>query len=128
MKKYIGLLLAVFFVLFSFNTFAGKPSLTAVAADSRELSAPVSEVAARCRYFLFFDEQGVLVDTVENPYRTASGGAGGQAADFLASRNVGRVIAGEFGRNMLDAMRGKGMTSMQFKGSVTEAMKLALGK
>ena len=108
MKKVIGLLLASFFILFSSNTFASEPSLIAVAADAKELAAPVSEVAARCRYFLFFNEQGVLVDTVENPYRTASGGAGGQAADFLAGRNVEVVIAGEFGQNMLDALQAKG--------------------
>jgi predicted Fe-Mo cluster-binding NifX family protein len=127
MKKCIGMLMA-FFVLFSSNTFAGDASLIAVAADARELSAPVSEVAARCHYFLLFDEQGILGEAIENPFRTASGGAGGQAAAFLAARNVRAVIAGEFGRNMLDAMREKGMTSLEFKGSVAEAVKQELGK
>jgi predicted Fe-Mo cluster-binding NifX family protein len=129
MKKCIGFLLAAsLFVLFSTNTFAGEPSLIAVATDARELTAPVSAVAARCHYFLLFDEQGILVEAVENPFRTASGGAGGQAAEFLAARNVRAVIAGEFGRNMLDAMREKGMTSLKFQGGAAEAVKLALEK
>lgn len=128
MKKCIGMLLAVFFVFFSSNTFAGEPSLIAVAADARELTASVSEVAARCRYFLLFDEQGALVDTIENPYLNASGGAGGQAAEFLAARNVELVVAGKFGRNMLDAMREKAMSSLMFKGSTAEAVKTALKK
>jgi predicted Fe-Mo cluster-binding NifX family protein len=127
MKKYFGLLLA-FFVLSSFNAFAADSALIAVAAEATELSAPVSEVAARCRYFLLFDEQGTLVEAIENPFRTASGGAGGQTAEFLAARNVRVVIAGEFGRNMLNAMREKGMTSLKFKGSAAEAVKQALAQ
>ena len=127
MKKYFGLLLT-FLVLSSFNTFAGNSSWIAVATDDKSLTAQVSAVAARCHYFLLFDDQGNLADAIENPYLNAAGGAGRQAADFLAAKNVKVVIAGEFGQNMLDAMRNKEMTSMKFKGSAAEAVKQALKK
>ncbi|HHO46860.1 MAG TPA: hypothetical protein ENN06_00095 [Desulfobacteraceae bacterium] len=127
MTRYIGLLL-IFFVFFSGNAFAGETSWIAVSADGKDLSASVSAVAARSPYFLFFDEQGTLVEAIENPFLNASGGAGRQAADFFAARNARIVIAGEFGSKMLDAMREKGVSSMLFRGSAAEAVKKALEK
>jgi predicted Fe-Mo cluster-binding NifX family protein len=127
MKKWIGFLLALL-VVFSSNAFAADTSLIAVAADDQKPSAPVSAVAARCRYFLLFDDQGTFGKAIDNPYLSSSGPAGKQVVDFLAAKNVKVVIAGEFGKNMLDAMQAKGLTHVQFKGNADEAVKTAIKK
>jgi predicted Fe-Mo cluster-binding NifX family protein len=65
---------------------------------------------------------------VANPHKDARGGAGTQAVDLLAGKGVKVVVAGEFGPRMVDAMKGRGMRYLEFKGSVADAVKKALVK
>jgi len=101
---------------------AGEPVI-AVAADGETVGASVSKQAARCPYFLLFDEQGVLVEAVPNPYQQAAGGAGPQAVDFLAAKGVRTVIAGEFGSRMSAALQAKGMVFRTATGVAADAVR-----
>jgi len=125
MKK-IGLaVLSVIFLMMSLVYAADKEKI-AVAAEGKTAAAKVSSVAARSSYFLFFDGTGKLLETVDNPYKTAKGGAGTSVVPFLAQKGATMVVAGEFGENMTQAMKGKGMRYLEFKGSAEEAIKKAL--
>lgn len=129
MKNSTGRFLLLLFVLFcSFTAFAAEPARIAVAADGQAPSSQVSAVAARCPYFLLFDAKGTLIEAVANPHQDAPGGAGSQAAEFLAEKGVTVVIAGAFGQKMVGAMRARGMRYLEFKGSAAEAVKLVLEK
>jgi predicted Fe-Mo cluster-binding NifX family protein len=129
MKKSIGIFLAlVLMVFFTFTAFAADPAKIAVAAEGKAPSSQVSAVAARCPYFLLFDEKGTFVEAVANPHKDAPGGAGSQAVEFLAGKGVTVVIAGAFGQKMVVAMKARGMRYLEFKGSAADAVKLALAR
>lgn len=97
--------------------------VVAVAADGETIEASVSSQAARSPYFLLFDAQGDLVETVNNPHQQAAGGAGPLVVDFLAAKGVRTVIAGEFGFKMTGAMQARGMAFQTSTGSAVDAVR-----
>ena len=97
-----------------------------VAASSKTAKASVSNMAAKCPYYLIFNNKGDLIEVIDNPYRDASGGAGPSAANFLAQRDVTIVIAGNFGSKMINTLKNKGITHFEFKGRVNDAVKRVL--
>ncbi|MBM4333401.1 MAG: hypothetical protein FJ117_19645 [Deltaproteobacteria bacterium] len=125
MKK-IGLSILTAFILITSLVYAAEKGKIAVAAEEKTAAAKVSGVAARSPYFLIFDETGKFLEAVENPYKAAKGGAGTSVVPFLAQKGARMVVAGEFGKNMIDAMKGKGMRYLEFKGSAEEALKKVL--
>jgi len=98
----------------------------AVAASSKTAKASVSNMAAKCPYYLIFNNKGELIEVIDNPYSDASGGAGPSAANFLAQRGVTIVIAGNFGSKMINTLKNKGITHFEFKGRVDDAVKRVL--
>lgn len=98
----------------------------AVAASSKTAKASVSNMAAKCPYYLIFNNKGELIEVIDNPYRDASGGAGPSAANFLVQRGIDIIVAGSFGSKMIDALRNSGKTHFEFKGRVDDAVKRVL--
>ena len=103
-----------------------KKTKIAVASSGKTENASVSNRAARCPYYLIFDEKGGLIKVVDNPYADASGGAGPSAANFLAKTGVTMAIAGNFGPKMANALKNNGITPFRFEGSVGDAVKTGL--
>ncbi len=102
--------------------------IIAVASDGKTLKDSVSQLAARCPYFLFIDGTGKLLEAVDNPYEDTIGGAGVSAANFLAERNVTIVIAGMFGNKMKNVLETKEIAYFEFQGTVEEAIRKVLEK
>ncbi len=102
--------------------------IIAVASDGKTLKDLVSQLAARCPYFLFIDGTGKLLEAVDNPYVETIGGAGVSAANFLAERNVTIVIAGMFGDKMRNVLETKEIAYFESQGTVEEAIKKVLEK
>jgi len=125
MKKIGFTVLSVIFLMTSL-AYAADQGKIAVAAEGKTAAARVSGLAARAPYFLIFDESGKLLEAVDNPYKAAKGGAGTSVVPFLAQKGASVVVAGEFGENMTQAMKGKGMRYLEFKGSAEEALKKVL--
>jgi len=98
----------------------------AVAASSKTAKASVSNMAAKCPYYLIFNNKGELIEVIDNPYRDASGGAGPSAANFLAQRDIDIIVAGSFGSKMIDALKNKGIIHFEFKDRVDDAVKRVL--
>ena len=115
----------VLFVLAGMNSFpmAENDASIVVAAEGDVADASISKFAARCPYFLFFNEQGTLIEALANPYHRESRGAGPQVADFLSGKGVHTVIAGEFGAKMITAMRQKNMTYKREVGRAADAVR-----
>jgi len=108
---------------------AGEEDIViAVASDGKTLKDSVSQLAARCPYFLFIDSTGKLLEAVDNPYVETRGSAGVSAANFLAERNVTIVIAGRFGDNMKNVLETKEIAYFESQGIVEEAIKNVLEK
>ncbi len=102
--------------------------IIAVASEGKTLKDSVSQVAARCPYFLFIDGTGKLLEAVDNPTEDTKGSKGVLAANFLAEKNVTIVIAGNFGNKMKDALETKEIAYFESQGIVEEAIKKVLEK
>ncbi len=102
--------------------------IIAVASEGKTLKDSVSQVAARCPYFLFIDGTGKLLEAVDNPYEDTRGSAGVSAANFLAERNVTIVIAGMFGNKMKNVLETKEIAYLESQGIVEEVIKKVLEK
>lgn len=125
MKKIaLSILIAVFYL--SGPVYAADQGKIAVAAEGKTAAAQVSGVAARSPYYLVFDRDGKLLETIDNPYKGAKGGAGTSIVPFLGQKGITFVVAGEFGKNMVEAMKSKGMGYFEFRGSAETALKKAL--
>lgn len=93
------------FLLFALATEASADAMKiAVATTGPEKDAAISQQAGRTPFFLFFDDKGNLLETIENPSRDQSRLAGPSAALFLAEKGVTLVIAGDFGSKMKQAL------------------------
>ena len=98
----------------------------AVAASSKTAKASVRNMAAKCPYYLIFNNNGELIEVIDNPYRDASGGAGPSAANFLAQRNIDIIVSESFGSKMVNTLENKGVTHFEFKGLADDAVKRVL--
>jgi len=127
MKKMILISLAILLLCpVMINAAELENMKIAVAADGKSAKASVSNMAAKCPYYLIFNNKGELIEVIDNPYRDASRGAGPSAANFLAQKGVTIVIAGNFGSKMINTLKNKGITHFEFKGRADDAVKRVL--
>ena len=98
----------------------------AIAVEGKTPAAEVSQAAGRSPYFLIFDRSGRLLETLENPHRSDRRRSGPSVVAFLARKGVTFISAGEFGENMLQAMRNEGIGYLEFHGRAEDALKQIL--
>ncbi len=94
-----------------------------VAGEDRAITSRISKVAARAPYFHFFDKQGNLLQTLQNPYAEAGGGAGPKTAAFLVEKEANLIVAGKFGKKMKNALKADDMQYIERQGVVIDAVK-----
>jgi predicted Fe-Mo cluster-binding NifX family protein len=107
-------------------SFAEQSGRIAVAANDKTLTAPVSDRAGLSPFFLIFDENGKLIDVIDNPFKEERGKAGHLMSDFLASKGVTVVVGEDFCGEIVDVIKNKGIKPVNFKGSVEEAVQKIL--
>lgn len=78
----------------------------AIATEGKETSSNVSAVTGRAPYFLIF-ENGKMVKTLTNPFRTGGGGAGFGVAKMLNNEKIDMLVAGNFGSNVTEYFKEK---------------------
>jgi predicted Fe-Mo cluster-binding NifX family protein len=81
----------------------------AVSASSPELDSSVDPRFGRCSYFLIVDPETMKFEAMENPYVSASGGAGIQAAQLVAGKDVEAVLTGSCGPNAFHTLKAAGV-------------------
>jgi len=94
----------------------------AIAATSDDDSAQIDDRAGRAPSYLIFDDQGKLVETINNPFTGAEHGAGHRTARMLADKNVDLVIAGRFGSAMREELSERGIKMSEQTGKVQDAL------
>ena len=104
---------------------AGKGDIIAVAATGETRADSVSAQAGGAAFFLIFDKEGKLIETLANPEKDAAS-PGTAVVDFLAGKGATVVVAEGFGPKIIEVMKGKGIKAVSFKGSAEEAVKKAL--
>lgn len=81
----------------------------AVSSTGMTLDAPVDPRFGRCPYFLIVETEDMKFDAFDNPGVALGGGAGIQAARFVASKGIQAVISGNFGPNAVQALSAAGI-------------------
>jgi predicted Fe-Mo cluster-binding NifX family protein len=81
----------------------------AISADGPQLEAQLDARYGRCAYFIFVDTETHAWEASPNPAIDARGGAGTQAAQFIANQGAQAVISGHFGPNAFEALDAAGI-------------------
>ncbi len=87
----------------------------AITAGEPQFEAKLEPRFGRCAYFLIVDTETQDWKPMQNPAAEAMGGAGPQAAQFLADQDVQAVISGEFGPNAYTALEAAGIRMYRSK-------------
>ena len=122
--KRINLSLLIILQLVSFAVYAGQKDIVkiAVAAAGRSPASPVSKQAARCPYYLHYDEEGKFIGAIDNPYKDARRQAGPLAAKFLSQQGITIVVAENFGSKMIAALEKRGLKYFVYQGNAGDAV------
>lgn len=94
----------------------------AIAAIEPKLNAQVALHAARAPYYLLFDEQGNLLDSLENPFVQVDQGAAPRAALFLSDNGVTLLAAGDFGPRLISELEQRGISNVLKTNLVSDAL------
>lgn len=81
---------------------------TAITSTGKGFDSTLDDRFGRCAYFVIYDQATGGVEFIPNPQKDAEGGAGTAAVQFLASRNVDKIVSGEFGakiKSLLDSLK-----------------------
>lgn len=98
----------------------------AIASDGETIDSQVGYQGARSPWFLFFDQEGQLLEALENPHRYTRGNAGIKCAELLAEHEITVFVAGNVGEKMASALESNNITFIAFTGSVEDAIKHVL--
>jgi len=78
----------------------------AVCAKGEGLNAEVDQRFGRCPFFVIADtDKCEVIESLSNENAQAAGGAGPQAVQLLADRNVEAVVLGNVGPNAIEALK-----------------------
>jgi predicted Fe-Mo cluster-binding NifX family protein len=80
-----------------------------VSSNGEDLNAQLDPRFGRCAYFLVVDPDNMSFEAFENKSAVQGGGAGIQAAQFLASKGVEAVITGNCGPNAVQTLSAAGV-------------------
>jgi len=81
----------------------------AVSSNGEDLNAQLDPRFGRCAYFLVVNPDDMNFDALNNESAVQGGGAGIQAAQFLASQGVVAVITGNCGPNAVQTLSAAGI-------------------
>jgi len=95
-----------------------------VTASSPGLESPVDPRFGRCAYYLIVDPETMGFEALENPHVAASAGAGIQAAQLIAHKNVEAVLTGSCGPNAFLTLKAAGVkVVVGVTGTASEAVR-----
>jgi predicted Fe-Mo cluster-binding NifX family protein len=75
-----------------------------VSATSNSLDSPIDPRFGRCPYFVIVDSETMQFEAIPNMASGATGGAGIQAAQTIASKGAEVLITGNVGPNAFQAL------------------------
>ncbi len=81
----------------------------AISSSGNTLDSSLDPRFGRCAYFLIVDPADMTYEVFDNQSAAQSGGAGIQAAQFLADKNVSAVITGHVGPNAVQTLAAAGI-------------------
>ena len=92
----------------------------ALAVTSAGADAQIDQRGARAPYYQFFDTETGFSEVLSNAISKNERGAGPQAAAFLISRGVDKVVAGDFGPKFRAELEGSGIICTEMTGTASK--------
>jgi predicted Fe-Mo cluster-binding NifX family protein len=81
---------------------------SAITSSGNSLDSTLDQRFGRCNYFVIYDSETQGIEFIPNPNKDAEDGAGLASVQLLASRNVQKIVSGEFGlkiKDLLDSLK-----------------------
>ena len=94
-----------------------------ITAESKALDSKVDVRFGRCRNFIVIDTETGIFEAFENTNAASQGGAGIQAAQFVASKGAQAVLTGNVGPNAVATLKAAGIgIYADVSGTLSEAL------
>lgn len=80
----------------------------AITSTGNTLESTIDQRFGRCAYFVVYDTENNAMEFIPNPNKEAEEGAGPASVQLVASRNVNKIVSGEFGikiKPLLDSLK-----------------------
>ncbi len=80
----------------------------AIASTGNTLESNISQQFGRCEYFVIYDTESKAIEFIPNPNKDLAEGSGQASVQMVASRNVNKIISGDFGikiKPLLDSFK-----------------------
>lgn len=80
----------------------------AITSTGNTLDSILDPRFGRCAFFVVYDTENESMEFIPNPNKDIEEGAGTASVHLVASRNVSKIIAGEFGikiKSLLDSLK-----------------------
>ncbi len=80
----------------------------AITSTGNTLESQIDRRFGRCKYFVIYDTESKSVEFIPNPNIDVESGAGPASVQVVASKNVEKIISGEFGvkiKSILDSLK-----------------------
>ncbi|WP_440951961.1 NifB/NifX family molybdenum-iron cluster-binding protein [Methanococcoides sp. FTZ1] len=95
-----------------------------VTAAGECIDAEMDTRFGRCPYFVIVDSETMDLNAIKNPAASTSGGAGIQAAQSIADKEINVLLTGKVGPNAFPILSAAGIKVMAgASGSVADAVK-----
>ena len=95
----------------------------AISSSGKTLDSALDPRFGRCAWFLIIDPADMSYEVFDNQNTAQSSGAGIQAAQFLADKNVSAVITGHVGPNAVQTLSAAGIEIFaQQQGTIREVV------
>lgn len=80
----------------------------AITSTGNTLESTIDQRFGRCAYFVIYDTENKAIEFIPNPNKDAEEGAGPASVQFVAYRNINKIVSGEFGmkiKSLLDSLK-----------------------
>jgi predicted Fe-Mo cluster-binding NifX family protein len=80
----------------------------AITSTGNSLDSTLDQRFGRCNFFVVYDTESKSIEFIPNPNLNAEEGAGPASVQLVASRNVSKIVSGEFGikiKSLLDSLK-----------------------
>lgn len=80
----------------------------AITSSGNTLESKLDQRFGRCSFFVIYDTETKGMEFIPNPNKDAQEGAGPASVQLVASRNVNKIISGEFGikiKSLIDSLK-----------------------
>ena len=80
----------------------------AITSTGNSMDSKLDQRFGRCSHFMIYDTETKGMEFIPNPNKDAQEGAGPASVQLVASRNVEKIISGEFGikiKSLLDSLK-----------------------